>query len=349
MASVEGKRGEETKKIGLLKGRNASEIRKPGLVSPGERYEAAIGVERATCELEHRGTEEEACVEPARYELEYSGVEHTKCELEHSSLSEIALAAESPHPDISVRVASRGVDGIVISDDIVVVSARFRQGQSTSVRTAEVSNSEFEETGVSRENLVESIMSRTSLSTSQRSEKSKRKEKSRFLAQNSCCNEKSYKMLNPLTIAPIAGSVCSVSDEEFVQIDMMVDSGATETVMAERCLDGVIDISEGAAFKRGIHYECANGSQIPNLGERKFLGITEEQGRRAVTAQACAVTKNLLSVNGMTKHGHRVVFDDDGSYIEDKSSGERSWLHEVNGMYMLKLWVSKKTSKEAGF
>jgi len=70
---------------------------------------------------------------------------------------------------------------------------------------------------------------------------------------------------------------------------------------------------------------------------------------RAVTAQVCAVTKNLLSVNGMTKNGHRVVFDDGGSYLEDKAYGESSWMHEVNGVYMLKLWVSKKTSKEAGF
>ena len=92
--------------------------------------------------------------------------------------------------------------------------------------------------------------------------------KSRFVAPNPCCNDKSCRTLNPLTIVPIAGSVCSVSDEEFVQIDMMVDSGATETVMAEKCLDGVIDISEGAALKRAIHYDCANGSQIPNLGER---------------------------------------------------------------------------------
>ena len=102
--------------------------------------------------------------------------------------------------------------------------------------------------------------------------------------------------------------------------------------MSVKCLEGVIDIREGAALKRGTDYECANGTQIPNLGERKFRGITEEQGQRAVTAQICAVTKNLLSVNGMTKNGHRVVFDDDGSYIEDKSSGERSWMHEVNGM-----------------
>ena len=51
----------------------------------------------------------------------------------------------------------------------------------------------------------------------------------------------------------------------------------------------------------------------------------------------------------MTRNGHRVVFDGDGSYIEDKATGDKSWMHEVNGMYMLKLWVSKKTSKEAGF
>ena len=57
----------------------------------------------------------------------------------------------------------------------------------------------------------------------------------------------------------------------------------------------------------------------------------------------------MLSVSGMTKKGHKVVFDEAGSYIEDKSTGEKSWMHEVNGMYMLKLWVSKKTSKEAGF
>jgi len=130
---------------------------------------------------------------------------------------------------------------------------------------------------------------------------------------------------------------------------MMVDSGATETVMTEADLDGVIDVTEGVAFKRGQHYQCANGQKIPNLGERKFLGWTEEEGKKGITAQVCDVTQNLLSVSGMTKKGHRVVFDEDGSYIEDKTSGEVSWMHEVNGMYMLKLWVSKKTSKEAGF
>ena len=41
----------------------------------------------------------------------------------------------------------------------------------------------------------------------------------------------------------------------------------------------------------------------------------------------------------MAKAGNRVVFDEDGSYIEDKNTGERMWLKEKDGMYMLKLWV----------
>ena len=129
----------------------------------------------------------------------------------------------------------------------------------------------------------------------------------------------------------------------------MVDSGATDTVMTEGTLDGVIDITEGPAFKRGVHYEVADGTEIPNLGQRQFLGLTEEGGARGVTAQICAVNKNLMSVSKIAAQGNRVVFDDDGSYIEDKNPGERTWMHQVQGMYMIEMWVSRKSTKDAGF
>ena len=82
---------------------------------------------------------------------------------------------------------------------------------------------------------------------------------------NPCCEEKNCHGLSPPTIVRPAGTVCSVSEEEFVEVEVMVDSGATETVMTVDCLDGVIDITEEAALKKGVHYEVANGSQIPNL------------------------------------------------------------------------------------
>ena len=94
-------------------------------------------------------------------------------------------------------------------------------------------------------------------------------------------------------------------------------------------------------------YEVANGVQIPNLGERKFVGITEDGIARGMTAQACAVNKTLMSVSKIVKPGNRVVFDDDGSYIEDKTTGEKLWMTESGGMYSIKLWVSPKAF--AGF
>ena len=41
----------------------------------------------------------------------------------------------------------------------------------------------------------------------------------------------------------------------------------------------------------------------------------------------------------ITNGGSRVVFDSDGSYIEDKNTREKMYLKEKNGMYMLTLWT----------
>ena len=155
--------------------------------------------------------------------------------------------------------------------------------------------------------------------------------------------------LNVLVAKEPTGTICTVAEDEWVEIEVAVDSGATETVMAAETLNGIVDITEGPALRRGVTYEVANGVEIPNLGERKFLGYTEEGGQRGVTAQICAVNKTLMSVSKVTAQGNRVVFDDDGSYIEDKASGEIAWMQQVGGMYMLKMWVSRKTTKEAGF
>ena len=88
----------------------------------------------------------------------------------------------------------------------------------------------------------------------------------------------------------------------------------------------VIYITEGPAFRRGVEYAVANCSQIPNLGERKFVGYTEEGTANTITAQICAVNQTLMSVSKIVGCGNRVVFDDAGSYIEEKSTGAKTWL-----------------------
>ena len=71
------------------------------------------------------------------------------------------------------------------------------------------------------------------------------------------------------TIEPCG--INAVAEDEWVEIEVEVDSGATETVMPEETLNGIIGITESVACKRGVVYEVADGIQIPNLGERNFL------------------------------------------------------------------------------
>ena len=138
------------------------------------------------------------------------------------------------------------------------------------------------------------------------------------------------------TIEPEGVNV--VQDKEWEEIELAVDSGASETVIGEDMLTAV-ETKEGPASRRGVQYEVANGVRIPNLGEKKFKGFTEEGLPRNLKAQVCEVNKALLSVNRLVQTGNRVVFDDAGSYIEDKTTGDRMWLREQGGMYMLKMWV----------
>ena len=42
--------------------------------------------------------------------------------------------------------------------------------------------------------------------------------------------------------------------------------------------------------------------------------------KKALTAQVCGVTKALLSVSQAVRKGNRVVFQEEGSYIENQTT-----------------------------
>ena len=127
--------------------------------------------------------------------------------------------------------------------------------------------------------------------------------------------------LSPV-VAIEADSVNAVTeDPEWEEVSLALDSGATETVIPPDILDGV-ELRQRGPDKRGVEYEVANGVQIPNLGERKFRGATAEGSMKSVVAQVCEVNTGLLSVKKVTSAGNRVVFDEEGSYIQNKMSGE---------------------------
>ena len=63
-----------------------------------------------------------------------------------------------------------------------------------------------------------------------------------------------------------------------------------------------------------------------------------------MVAAVTEVDDALLSVSKVVKAGNRVVFDESGSYIEHKESGEVIPLLEQRGLYKLNMWVPKDQS-----
>ena len=131
-----------------------------------------------------------------------------------------------------------------------------------------------------------------------------------------------------------------MKSEEWEEVEMGVDSGATETVIRRGDLDW-IETKEGVPYKRGVKYGMANGAIIDNEGEKDFEGWTEEGVLKAIKAQVCDVNQPLLSVRKVVAAGNRVVFDQEGSYIESRSDGSKIWLTDNQGMYTLKMWVKR--------
>ena len=144
------------------------------------------------------------------------------------------------------------------------------------------------------------------------------------------------------TIEPESLNRCT-EDGNWELLEVAVDSGATESVIPDQLLVS-IPTAPSAASRRGVEYEVANGQRVPNEGEKRFNAITEDGVDKKVVMQVCDVNQGLLSVSKMTAAGNRVVFDEEGSYIEDKNTGEITWMEKRNGMFTLKLWVPKPGS-----
>ena len=130
----------------------------------------------------------------------------------------------------------------------------------------------------------------------------------------------------------------STEDGEWQLLSMVVDSGAAETVIPHTLVRDH-PIAETEDSKAGACFASATGDPIPNLGEQVLPLCTAEGTLRSMRFQAAPVSKALGSVYRICEAGHRVVFDSDGAYIENKSSGELNWLRLENGNYVLDTWV----------
>ena len=122
------------------------------------------------------------------------------------------------------------------------------------------------------------------------------------------------------------------------KMSVAIDSGAAETVVPHTLITEY-PVLPTELSKAGAYYATATGEPIPNLGEQRLPMATQEGSFRAMTFQAAPVAKPLGSVKRICAAGHVVIFDEDGSYILNKATGELNWLREESGNYMLDVWV----------
>ena len=92
-------------------------------------------------------------------------------------------------------------------------------------------------------------------------------------------------------------------------------------------------------MKKGVRCEAADGTLIPNLGEKKLVAVNDSGVVRHMKAQVCDVNKALLSVHRVAQAGERVVSSAGGSFVQDEQTGGAMPLEENGGMYMLNPWT----------
>jgi hypothetical protein len=124
------------------------------------------------------------------------------------------------------------------------------------------------------------------------------------------------------------------------EVKITIDSGAVDTVGPKEVGTG-FPVQPTEASKKGMFYRAANNTKIAIHGKKALRGYTNEGSEIGLDMQIADVKKALGSVRRMCEAGNRVVFDDEGSYIENKGTGERATLVKELGSYVLSLRVPK--------
>ncbi len=72
--------------------------------------------------------------------------------------------------------------------------------------------------------------------------------------------------------------------------------------------------------------------------------VTGEGTNGKMKMQVAEVSKPLASVKRICEASHTVVFDELGSYMYNKTTGETNYFREEGGNYILDVWVPPNMS-----
>ena len=123
----------------------------------------------------------------------------------------------------------------------------------------------------------------------------------------------------------------------YEEIEASVDSGAGVTTMpSEMCTH--VPLRETADSRAGT---TCRGHPVPDMGSRTFDAQISRSQNCRLTCKIGPVRKMLLSVNDMLSKGNRVVFDSQGRYVENVTTGDWTPIEQKNGIFVMRLWVKR--------
>ncbi len=146
---------------------------------------------------------------------------------------------------------------------------------------------------------------------------------------------------------PKDGNIIAVNqldDDEWEVIWLTADSGAAVSMLRT---DQAIsyDLLPTKESQAGVSYTAAKKGKVYEQGKRMPVMQFESGALKALQFRVGPVNKALLSIKDIVSGvpgGNRVVFDDEGSFILNKTTGEITPLYERNRTYGLPVRVLPK-------
>ena len=140
--------------------------------------------------------------------------------------------------------------------------------------------------------------------------------------------------------SPISG----VSEPEWHEIEITVDSGACDTLMPTK-LCSHISLMATAKYRAGFGYEVPGGEGLLNMGERRCFMMTENSDTMKRIAYQCAdVHKPLLSVSRLAGQGYECTLGRLGGPLRDVDTGDLIPLHRRDNLYVMGAWIKQDDS-----
>jgi len=151
-------------------------------------------------------------------------------------------------------------------------------------------------------------------------------------------------------------SMGKADEEDWIEIDAIVDSGAVDTIAPKAMVEG-LNIRQTEISKRNGKYAAADGGVIQNLGECVMEGFGEDgTPMRLVTQVGDKVTNMLIAVRRMVESGNMVIFGANHQAIRKLAAsqkieknmivaknGRRTEIKDEDGMYVYKMKIKANT------